>query len=623
MNEMPERYDLDLSGNKWASTLSNLLELARKAADNFNYERALRHLNTMEELWLSKALPHYSLELKINMHHEKGRVLSKLGRYAEAIAEYEKILPICHDKRFQPRRADIFLEIGQLQAKSGELERALGQLHRALGLYRRLNDPLGICKSLRNLGVIYIELGDFEDAELAYGEAIQIASDKKQNMLYADLYNNLGAIKNMKGDWTAALDCYNIAREVYEKEGEVRKNAYTLNNIGITLLEQGQFDSSLKSFISSLEVADAIKDASLSLILNINLTDLYLKRHEPEEAKIYCQNAVRFLEAERLRNGQLVEIRKLAGKIAFMEKDFQTARENFSRAMSLAEELGLQFSQAEILYEQGQLYVETDRHMEALQSLEKSLRIFAQLNAAGRAVKTENLIDSIEGLYLRVFEAMAFSVDQKDPYTKGHSDRVAHLALVLAQALNLPDVDIKTIAAGALLHDIGKLDIPDDILKKTGKLLPEEFEQIKRHPELGVQRLSGVRFPWDFMALIRHHHEQFNGHGYPGGLRGETIPLGARIVSVADVFDALTSERPYRAAFDPARALKVMNEEMNGAFDPVILDTFISLVRAGQFDNIINRQTRPDELIHIWAQCRFRPEQCPVDLAGAPVLSSN
>ncbi|MFZ5980597.1 MAG: HD domain-containing phosphohydrolase, partial [Candidatus Zixiibacteriota bacterium] len=541
---------------------------------------------------------------------------------AEAIAEYEKALPLCHDKRFQPRRAEIFLEIGQLLAKSGELDRALGQLHRALGLYRRLNDPLGICKSLRNLGVIYIELGDFEDAELAYSEAIQIASEEKQNMLYADLYNNLGAIKNMKGDWTAALDCYNIARDVYEKEGEVRKNAYTLNNIGITLLERGQLDSSLKNFISSLEVAETIKDASLSLILNINLTDLYLKRREPEEAKIYCQNAVRYLETEQLRNGQLVEIWKLAGKIAVMNNEFETARENFARALSLAEELGLQFSQAEILNEQGQLFVETDRHMEALQSLEKSLRIFAQLDAAGRAEKTENLIDSIEGLYLRVFEAMAFSVDQKDPYTKGHSDRVAHLSLALAQALNLSDIDIKTIAAGALLHDIGKLDIPDEILKKTGKLLPEEFEQIKGHPDLGVQRLAGIRFPWDFMALIRHHHEQFNGGGYPGGLSGEIIPLGARIVSVADVFDALTSERPYRAAFNPDRALKVMSEEMNGAFDPVILDTLISLVRAGKLDHIINRQTRPDELIHIWGQCRFRPEQTPLDSTGAPVPTS-
>lgn len=608
-------------GVKWADTLTNLLELAKRANDDFNYERALSYLATMEELWQSKALPNFSIELRSALHGEKGRTLSKLGRYGEAVEEYEKLLPYCQEKKHFPRRAEVFLEIGQLLAKQGEFERALGHVHRALSVYRRLNDPLGICKSLRNLGVIYIQLGEFEDAEVAYGEAIEIASFNQQHILYADLNNNLGTIKNMKGDWQGALNCYGISRDVYEREGEVRKTAYTLNNIGITLLEREQYDMALKNFISSLGVAESIKDASLSLILSINLTDLYLKRNDLEEARRYCHNAVAYLESEKLHNGQLVETKKLAGRIALLESNFNQASSLFDEALEICNELGLQYLEAEVLFEKGNLFLETGRHMEALQILDKSFSLFSQLEAVGRIEKTGKLIDSIEKLYLRIFESLASKVDQKDHYTKGHSDRVANLSLIIARELNLPGNEIKAVVGGALLHDIGKLEIPDEVLKKAGRLNPEEYNLIKNHPDLGVQQLSGARFPWDIIPLIRYHHEKYDGSGYPGGLAGDLIPLGARILCVADVFDALTSARPYRDAFSVDRALVVMREEMNGAFDPLILDTLIKLVGGDQIDHIINRQTRPDELYLIWAQCRPQPEEeIPQGRQSTPAL---
>ncbi|SYZ72319.1 hypothetical protein TRIP_C20434 [Candidatus Zixiibacteriota bacterium] len=592
--------------DKWAATLADLLQLAKKASENFQYERALGYLATMEELWQSKALPNFSDELKFDLYNEKGRVLSKLGRYGEAVTESEKLLKFCQDKKMPAKRAEVFLEIGQLLAKQGELDRALGHLHRALGLYRRLNDPQGICKSLRNLGVIYIEMGEFDDAESSYKEAIQIALVNDQYILYADLNNNLGAIRNMKGDWEGALESYHLAKEVYEREREVRKAAYTVNNIGITFLEQEQYGRALKYFVAAVRTAESIKDASLCLILSINLTDLYLKRGEIDEAKRYCSNAETYLATEKLRNSQLVETRKLAGQIAMREGNFNEALRCFDEAFEISDELGLQYQQAEVWHEKGRLYLEMDSHMEALQSLERAIHIFSQLQAAGRIEKTENLIGSIEELYLKIFESMAHKVDQKDHYTKGHSDRVAHLALVIARELNLTDGEVKEVVGGALLHDIGKLDIADEIIKKEGKLTDDEYAEIKSHPDRGVQRLSGMTFPWNIEPLIRYHHERFDGGGYPAGLSGELIPLGARIICVCDVFDALTSERPYRAAFPAERALQVMKTEMAVAFDPVILDTLINLVHAGRLEEILNRQTSPDELYRIWAGVRVK-----------------
>ena len=160
------------------------------------------------------------------------------------------------------------------------------------------------------------------------------------------------------------------------------------------------------------------------------------------------------------------------------------------------------------------------------------------------------------------------------------------------------------MVAGALLHDIGKINTPIEILRKTNKLLPKEFEEIKKHPDMGVQLLSGITLPWDVAPLIRHHHEKSDGRGYPSGLSGDSIPMGARVIAVADVFDALTSERPYRPAHSPSSALEIMKDEMSSSFDLLALDAFVELVEGGQVDHIINRQTDPQELYRIWQQCR-------------------
>lgn len=606
---MDEKQKQNSGNGKWHETLLEFLELARNAIADFDYERAMKHLTTMEELWDSKGLPTDSLSLRYDLHSEKGRTLSKMGRYNEAVAEYQKLLEFCQNHKLAERRVEVFLEIGQLLAKTGEHDRALGYVHRALSGYRRLKDPNGVCKSLRNLGVIYIELGEFDDAETAYEEAIEISLENNFSLLYADLYNNLGTIKNIKGDWKAALECYYKAREVYDQEGEVRKSAYNLNNIGITLMEQEQPENAHEYFLSALEVAGNIKDETLLLILNINLTDLSLKVGAFSEARQYCRAAVEYLELKQLRNGQLVESKKLAGKIAVNENNFDAALDYYKQALELCEELGLQYLQAEVLFEKGHLYLKTEQHVEALQVLENAFKLFNQMDVTGSVEKTEKLINSVEELYLKIFEAMAEKVDRKDPYTKGHSDRVSNLSLILARKLGLSDHEIKAVVAGALLHDLGKLNTPDVILKKEGRLTDDEYDEIKKHPDSGVQLLSGITLPWNIIPLIRYHHEKYDGTGYPTGLKGENIPLGARIICLADVFDALTSKRPYRKAFSVEKALDVMKFDMLNSFDPIGLEKLVELSENGEIDHVVNRQTDKDELYKIWAQCRLSAGQ--------------
>ncbi|PYQ96329.1 MAG: hypothetical protein DMF96_18930 [Acidobacteria bacterium] len=161
-----------------------------------------------------------------------------------------------------------------------------------------------------------------------------------------------------------------------------------------------------------------------------------------------------------------------------------------------------------------------------------------------------------EAAYTGAIRALAAALDARDPYTAGHSDRVSVLSVAIGRGLSLPPDDLEVLRLGALLHDIGKIGVPDDVLRKPGALTPEEFDIIKQHPVLGARILQSVPFLAKHIPIVELHHERPDGRGYPDGLRGDEIPRPARIVHVADAYDAMTSARAYRAARAPGDALR-------------------------------------------------------------------
>lgn len=173
---------------------------------------------------------------------------------------------------------------------------------------------------------------------------------------------------------------------------------------------------------------------------------------------------------------------------------------------------------------------------------------------------------------------LARAVEAKSPFTKGHSDRVTHYALALGTTIGLSEADLFVLRRGSLLHDIGKISIPDRILDKPGPLSPEEYRIIQQHPALGVEILKPLQTLDDVLPLIRSHHERCNGKGYPDGLSKKEIPLMVRVLSVADVYDALSSERPYRAAIPHFKCLEIMvNDAAQGGLDADLVAKFLEL----------------------------------------------
>jgi HD-GYP domain-containing protein (c-di-GMP phosphodiesterase class II) len=176
------------------------------------------------------------------------------------------------------------------------------------------------------------------------------------------------------------------------------------------------------------------------------------------------------------------------------------------------------------------------------------------------------------------FEKIAKIVSSRDPYTGIHSEEVAELAVKLAKVLNLPEKEIARIETAARVHDLGKIAVPDAILLKPGPLTEEEWKVMKQHPVVSAEILSGLEIYKDCVDIIRHEHEHWDGSGYPDGLKGEEIPLGSRIIAVADVWHALISDRPYRKAYTKEEARKIMQEMAGKTLDPKLVEVFLKIV---------------------------------------------
>jgi len=198
--------------------------------------------------------------------------------------------------------------------------------------------------------------------------------------------------------------------------------------------------------------------------------------------------------------------------------------------------------------------------------------------ALGRVEDAVAHVDQVNKLYLSTIETLATAIDAKDQVTHGHIRRVQRFALGLAKKIGIKDtLQLQALEAAALLHDMGKIAVPEHILNKPSKLTMGEFEKMKLHASVGADILSSISFPYPVVPIVRHHHENWDGTGYPDGLRGTAIPLGARILSVVDCFDALTSDRPYRTRLSDEDAVAILMERRGTMYDPLVVDTFVAV----------------------------------------------
>ncbi len=219
----------------------------------------------------------------------------------------------------------------------------------------------------------------------------------------------------------------------------------------------------------------------------------------------------------------------------------------------------------------------------------KSVKQMDEIKRINEELSESN--EKLEKAYLDMVQTLRYTVEAKDTYTRGHSDRVSEYSVLIGEKLGLPEDQIKTLRIGGLFHDIGKIGIPDSILLKPDKLSDDEYSQIKNHPSIGAHILGSAEIFKDIIPIVKHHHERYDGNGYPSRLKGEEIPYIARIAAVADTFDAMTSRRSYRGPIDIEHVKEEIKRCEGTQFDPQIAEVFLDILN-NDYDKIKDIQEK-------------------------------
>ena len=499
------------------------------------------------------------------------------GRREIARHRYESALYLLREPTEAAVASMILRRVGRTYLDDGDVAAGLDCLTAALAVAAAHGDSGEIAHTINVMAVSHSQRGMIEDARQLFGEAGRMARIAGDERIVAMVEQNLGVIASMQGDDVTALQHHTASLDRCRALGLNDLLAKQLSNIGLAYASLGRLNEAETAYAEASLVAQACADHWTRLMVEVNRVGLLIVRGEYDEARSRCDAILTEAGAVQEKR-MLAETYKHRGVIARETGQLREAEEFLRIAYDEAiarEDLLLA---AETAREQAELYLALGRNRDTLQALSLSHKLFTQLRAQRDLADVRSRLRRLEHRFHDLVRKYAQDIESKDAYTLGHCERVADYACAIAVELGFDETTMFWFRVGALLHDVGKIVVPSDILNKPGALTPEERKWMERHPIAGVEMLSDVDFPGDVIPMIRGHHERWDGHGYPDGLAGDAIPLAARILCVADVYDALTSHRPYRPAFSQDEALRLMAADSGRAFDPEILVRFFRVV---------------------------------------------
>ena len=411
-------------------------------------------------------------------------------------------------------------------------------------------------EALNTLGGIGLETDGVAEAREHFLRALELGGESRQ--LRARVEQNLGILANIQGDVEEALTRYGRSLESYRASDDEHGCAIAYHNLGMASYDSREFDAAERYFRQSYEIARRAGDAYLEGLCLVNHAKVHIALERYEDARGNAETALAVFDRVGVESAKADAYRVL-GMVYRETGRHALAESRLRSAIDLAVAAGSALNEAEGSRELALLYQAMGRNQEALKLLNAARRLFRRIDARVDLVYVEGKEAELEATYLAVVREWGQSIESADTYTFGHCERVARRAVAVAEAMGIDDHGQTTVRVGAYLHDVGKVRVPHEILNKPEKLTAEEFEVVQMHPVWGIELLAAVEFPWDIKPIIRWHHERHDGSGYPDRLRGDEIPVSAQIVGIADVYDALTTTRPYRPALPLDRALAEMD----------------------------------------------------------------
>ncbi|HEY2164305.1 MAG TPA: HD domain-containing phosphohydrolase [Gemmatimonadaceae bacterium] len=509
----------------------------------------------------------------------------RAGNRELAWLQYDRALRLLRESG---AASTILRRIARSYCDDGQLDVALDCLDAALGS-AEAHGALSDIAHARNLaGNILLTRGDYAAAEPMYARALALAVETGERQLEAMVAQNLGVIASMRGDLPAALERYAASLVVYRMLGMQRQVGHALNNMALVYTHLGRLVEAQAAYDEAIVLCRAAGDVPHRLLALTNAARLHLVRGDMNAAEALCQSVL----SEATDAGDeraLGETFKHLGVIARARGDYDSAERHLVAAYDNAIRREDLLLAGETAREQAELFELMNKNRETLQALTQSHRLFTKLESQRNLAELQERVERLEERFYLVVARWAGSIESKDSYLRGHCERVADYACDLARDIGFDEMTMFWFRIGALLHDVGKISVPMEILNKPGRLTTREREVMERHAAAGAELLADIDFPWDILPMVRNHHERWDGAGYPDGIAGENIALVARIVCIADVFDALTTDRPYRPAFSRDEALTMMNNDRGKIFDPYLLTRFNRIV---QEPPVISRRRR-------------------------------
>ena len=507
---------------------------------------------------------------------ECGKAAQENGRWREALAAYEAVLARL-PKTAGEWSVEVLRRIGAVHYYRGELELAEEVLEASCAAAQAHGSLRHLASGLNFAATVQQAAGQLDRAEATYMAAFAVAEQAGHARLAVMIEQNLATIANVRGDSLGALTRYTNALQRYEATGDLEGMMWVLNNIGMVHTDLQAWRAAEHAFNDALRQAEQRNDAEMLGTIQLNRAELFLQQQGYDDARVCVDQAFELFGRLGAKQG-LAEAFRLYGSLFRVTRNFELADAHFDVVAELAEAADYLLLQAETRAEHALVYFELGRNADALRALNRSHRLFGELRARRELLDIEKHLDALERRYLQIVQVWGESIESKDLYTAGHCRRVADLTVRLAEAVGYTGRDLTWIRMGAFLHDVGKTRVDAAILNKTGRLDEGEWEQMRNHTLAGDAIVAELEFPWDIRPIVRNHHERWDGTGYPDRLAAEQIPLPARILCVADVYDALTTTRSYRTAHSSATALEIMERDVGKLLDPSLFTLFRRLL---------------------------------------------
>jgi putative nucleotidyltransferase with HDIG domain len=514
------------------------------------------------------------------------------GRREVARRRYECALYLISSED-EARHAPLILRrIGRLYVDEGDYGAGADCIVASIATAGALGDLAAVAHSTNVLAISHWQRGDLEKAEEWYLEARRLADRAGDPKLLAVIEQNLGLVANARGEIPVALQHFRESLNRYRDLGLTEHAGPLYNQIGMAHADLEQWDDAGVAYEAAIQSSESVSDQGTTMAARINRIEMWIALRAFSRARGEAHRLL--LEAEAAPDRLvLAETYKLLGVISCETDALGEAEQYLDLAQSLAMERGDYMLAAEALRELAECHASRGESRAALHALTSAHRLFEDADGRRALGDAVGQLGRLERRFLEVVEQWSESIESKDRYTLGHCRRVSTYACAVARDLGLDEGSLFWFRVGALLHDVGKLTVPSEILNKPSALDPRERALLERHPEAGVELLEDVEFPTDVFAMIRAHHERWDGTGYPDRLAGSEIPLAARILCVADVYDALTTDRPYRLGYTRDHALSLMRQDEGRVFDPNLLARFERVVRMLPDQRVSSDRSRP------------------------------